>query len=66
MEQKIKMRLQWVEMYQQTQNAGLVCRRCGISRPTLQKWIRRYEQLGLEGLKDQSRRPKSCGPKKVL
>ncbi|MBV8887290.1 MAG: helix-turn-helix domain-containing protein [Chroococcidiopsidaceae cyanobacterium CP_BM_RX_35] len=53
-------------MYQQTQNAGLVCRRCGISRPTLRKWIRRYEQLGLEGLKDQSRRPKSCAPKKVL
>ncbi|MBV8884801.1 MAG: IS481 family transposase, partial [Chroococcidiopsidaceae cyanobacterium CP_BM_RX_35] len=37
-----------------------------ISRPTLRKWIRRYEHLGLEGLKDQSRRPKSCAPKKVL
>jgi len=44
MEQKIKMRLQWVQMYQTTQNAGLVCRRCGISRPTLRKWVRRYEQ----------------------
>ncbi|MBV8885445.1 MAG: helix-turn-helix domain-containing protein [Chroococcidiopsidaceae cyanobacterium CP_BM_RX_35] len=53
-------------MYRQTQNAGLVCRRGGISRPTLRKWIRRYEQLGIEGLKDQSHRPKSSAPKKVL
>ncbi len=34
-QQNIKQRLVWVEMYHQTQNAGLVCRRCGISRPTL-------------------------------
>ena len=39
--QKVKMRLGWVQMYQQTQNAGQVCRRCGISRPTLRKWVRR-------------------------
>ncbi len=63
MEAKIKMRLGWVQMYQQTQNAGLVCRRCGISRPTLRKWVRRYEALGLEELVDQSHRPKSCEPK---
>lgn len=66
MEPKIKMRLQWVQLYQTSQNAGLVCRRCGISRPTLRKWVRRYEQLGLDGLQDHSRRPKSCPPKKVF
>jgi transposase InsO family protein len=65
MEPKVKMRLGWVQMYQRTQNAGLVCRRCGICRPTLRKWGRRYEQLGLEGLVDQSRRPKTCQPNKV-
>lgn len=65
-EQSIKQRLAWVEMYHQTQNAGLVCRRCGISRPTLRKWIRRYQALGLAGLVDQSRRPKTCEPKKVF
>jgi hypothetical protein len=37
MEPKVKMRLGWVQMYQRTQNAGLVCRRCGICRPTLRK-----------------------------
>ena len=66
MEPKIKMRLAWVRMYHQTQNAGVVCRRCGISRPTLRKWVRRYQELGIEGLKDQSRRPKTCAPKKVF
>lgn len=66
MEAKIKMRLQWVQLYQTSQNAGLVCRRCGISRPPLRKWVRRYEHLGLEGLQDHSRRPKSCQPKKVF
>ena len=66
MDQKIKMRLQWVQLYQTKQNAGWVCRRCGISRPTLRKWVRRYEQFGLDGLQEHSRRPKSCQPKKVF
>lgn len=66
MSDKIKLRAAWVEMYQQTQNAGLVCRRCGTSRPTFRKWIRRYQQLGLAGLVDQSRRPIHCEPKKIF
>jgi transposase-like protein len=37
-----KARLAWVELYAKTGDAGLVCRRCGISRPTLRKWWRRY------------------------
>ncbi len=32
----------------------------GISRPTVYKWIERYKQLGIEGLKEQSRAPKNC------
>jgi len=32
-----------------------LCRRFGISRPTGDKWLRRYEELGLSGLLDQSR-----------
>ena len=31
-------RLGWVGFCEQGGNAGLVCRRCGISRPTLRKW----------------------------
>ena len=66
MEDDIRQRLRWVKLYQQTGDAGLVCRRCGISRPTLRKWLRRYEQLGNEGLRSQSRRPKNSPGKKAL
>lgn len=44
MEREISMRLRWVRMYHETGNAGLVCSRCGISRPTLHKWLRRYQE----------------------
>lgn len=37
-----------------------LCRRYNISRPTGYKWIRRYEEEGLEGLVDRSHRPDSC------
>lgn len=37
-----------------------LCRRHGISRPTGQKWIKRYEEEGLDGLEDRSHRPHSC------
>lgn len=32
----------------------------GISRPTVYKWLARHEQLGIEGLKEQSRAPQNC------
>lgn len=33
---------------------GLVCRRCGISRPTLRKWLTRYQKDSVDGLLSQS------------
>jgi transposase-like protein len=63
--QTIQARQQWIKLYQQTQNAGLVCRRCGISRPTLRKWWHRFQQHGEEGLLSHSRRP-SNSPKRKL
>jgi transposase len=59
-------RLGWVELDQEIGNAGVVCRRCGISRPTLRKWWRRYQALGMAGLEQQSRRPHSSPGRKVL
>ena len=50
-------RLAWVRLYEGHGDAGLVCRRCGISRPTLRKWWKRYTEAGIEGLKSRSRRP---------
>jgi transposase-like protein len=47
-----KARLAWVELYAKTGDAGLVCRRCGISGPTLHKWWRRYQAEGKAGLLD--------------
>ena len=65
MEKEIRKRLKWVELYKKTQNAGLVCRRCGISRPTLRKWLRRYAEHGKEGLQNQNKRPLSSPNAKV-
>lgn len=59
MNRDIQQRLQWVKLYETSGDAGFVCRRCGISRPTLRKWWRRYLAQGMAGLESHSRRPKS-------
>ena len=43
--------------YRALGDAGAVCRRFGVSRPTLRMWLRRYEQEGEAGLRARSRRP---------
>src|SRR5438128_10856102 len=40
-----------------TGNVALTCRYYGISRHTYYNWFRRYEEQGIGGLKDRSRRP---------
>jgi transposase-like protein len=65
MDREIQTRLRWVNLYGDVGNAGMVCQRCGILRPTLRKWIKRYEQFGLEGLKEKSRRPKTSPKRKM-
>ena len=57
MNREIQQRLQWVRLYEDSGDAGFVCRRCGISRPTLRKWWRRYQKQGINGLTSLSRRP---------
>lgn len=59
-------RLGWVRLYEQLGDAGRVCRRCGISRPTLRKWWRRYQTDGVAGLEDESRRPRHLAKQKVF
>ena len=65
MDRLVRMRFKWVRMYEETKNAGLVCRRCGISRPTLRKWYSRYQKQGIEGLYNQSRKPHNSPNTKV-
>jgi transposase len=50
-------RRSWIEAYRALRDAGAVCRRFGVSRPTLRKWLGRYEQEGEAGLRARSRRP---------
>lgn len=44
------------KMYSKTELA----QRYGISRPTLDKWLKRFDEGGLPALEDRSRAPKSC------
>lgn len=45
-------RLAWVRLYEQDRHsAGRRGLRCGISRPTLRKWWRRYQSRGVEDLR---------------
>ena len=59
-------RLVWVRMYERTGDAGMTCRRCGVSRPTLRKWWRRYVASGAAGLVDRSRCPFRSPGRRVL
>jgi len=65
MDPDIRKRYKWVELFNITGSASLVCLRCGISRPTLRKWVHRYQQFGLEGLRSRSTRPNSCPSRKL-
>lgn len=44
---------------QEGANLSSLCRRFDISRKTAYKWLRRYRDEGLDGLRDRSRRPRS-------
>jgi len=43
-----------------TGNVARTCRYYGISRPTFYKWLRRYQDEGLAGLRDRSSAPHHC------
>jgi len=59
MTHEARKRLKWVQAYYQCGHAGRTCLKCGISRPTLRKWLSRYEKLGAAGLENESRRPRN-------
>lgn len=49
---EVKKRLEWVKLYESVGNAGIVCLRYGITRPTLRKWFIRFKESGIDGLCD--------------
>lgn len=65
MEREVKARLRWVQLFLATGSAALVCRRCGVTRPTLRKWVNRYQEAGISGLASKSKKPKNSPRRKV-
>jgi transposase len=65
MDTEIQRRLRWVELFLKVKNCSVVCLRCGISRPTLRKWVRRFQENGLDGLRAESKRPKNSPAAKL-
>lgn len=57
MDQKIQLIADWQKQFFSLTDLS---QKYGISRPTVYKLIGRYEQCGIEGLKEQSRAPKTC------
>jgi transposase InsO family protein len=54
----MSLRLEFVTLARhENANIAELCRRFGISRETGYKWLRRFEEAGAGGLKDQSRKP---------
>jgi transposase InsO family protein len=47
----ITSRTQWIQLFEAIRDAGLVCRPCRISCPTLRKWWCRYQEEGIGGLR---------------
>ncbi|MBK5376334.1 transposase [Pseudomonas sp. TH43] len=57
MDQRVKLVSDWLGgSYTKSQ----LSRRYGVSRPTIDKWLERYAALGVDGLKEQSRKPLNC------
>jgi len=57
----VDQRLQFLSSYQKEEMSVTdLCHEYGISRPTAYKWIKRYNEVGPEGLLDISRRPHGC------
>jgi putative transposase len=51
-------RFKFIEEYRSNNwSLAEVCRRAGVSRKTGYKWLQRYEEAGMDGLRDQSRAP---------
>ena len=54
---KVDLRQELIYRYLQKERVMDLCREYGISRKTADTYIHRFEKFGLDGLKDQSRRP---------
>jgi len=65
MDPEVRKRLRWIELHNRLGNLSRVAMKCGISRPTLRKWISRYLQDGIPGLGSRNRRPKRSPKRRI-
>ena len=56
----IEARHRLVQSYEETGSYSQTARLWHTSRHVVRKWVRRYQELGQDGLQDQSRRPHHC------
>jgi len=52
------LKMEFVERAQKGEAIAALCREFNVSRQTGHKWLKRFKELGYEGLEEQSRRPK--------
>ena len=52
-------KLRWMDYYAKTNNGALTSRYFGISESCFWKWEKRFDQHGIRGLEEQSRKPKN-------
>jgi putative transposase len=57
----MSLKVEFVERVQKGEQIAPLCREYGVTRTTGHKWWKRFQQLGYDGLEEQSRRPK-CAP----
>jgi putative transposase len=51
-------RIEFVERAEKGEKVATLCREFGLSRTTGHKWLKRFKELGYDGLEEESRRPK--------
>lgn len=54
-----QLRLKWLDHHSKHRNAALTCRYFGISESCFWKWKKKYDAIGLVGLENKSKRPKT-------
>jgi transposase InsO family protein len=60
-----KQRLAWIDYYRKHGNGRLTCRYFGIPPKTFYKWLKRYDDLGMQGLEPVSKRPHTFRESKI-
>ena len=55
----MSLKIEFVERAAKGEKVAALCREFGVSRQAGHKWIKRFKELGYDGLEEQSRRPKT-------